>query len=149
MSGTDTYTVSVWDIEEDGWVPEFTAVASLPQTDYTAPTNLDSPMTTKTKPKKNGISFSERLATVNGPLKFTKFVLPTGREWYARVARGLARWRESKELTLTAAAGKFGPSQTQWYRIERGNNPATTAKFIDAICDAIGLDFAELIKLGE
>lgn len=88
-------------------------------------------------------------ARVIGGQKLTRFALPEGNGWVARVSRGLSRWRESRKLTIPVAAKKFSLNQTAWYRIERGNHPATTAGHIDDFCKALKIDLVELLKLGE
>jgi len=80
--------------------------------------------------------------------RVTRFTLPDGDGLIARVARGLARWREQHNLTVPAASKQFQVDQTAWYRIERGTHPATTAVHIDVICEALGVDIIDLIQLG-
>jgi len=79
-------------------------------------------------------------------LVYTRFALPTGNGWAARVARGLSRWREERQLTIPQAAERYRINQTAWYRIERGTHPATTAEHIDDLCAAIRVDIVELLK---
>jgi hypothetical protein len=82
-------------------------------------------------------------------LRFTRFSLPEGDGWAARVARGLVRWREKNELTVPVAAEKYGVDLTAWYRVERGMHVATTGQHIDHICEAIGLDIVDILTLGK
>lgn len=81
-------------------------------------------------------------------LQFTRFALPEGDGWAARVARGLAYWREENRLTIPEAVEKYSFDQTLWYRTERGVFPQTTAKTIDRLCNRIGVDIVELLKSG-
>lgn len=78
--------------------------------------------------------------------RLTRFDLPQGSKWYERVARGLARFRESQGLSVPEAAKKYGIVQTVWYRIEGGGKSATTAKYIDQICEAIKVDMVHLMS---
>jgi hypothetical protein len=83
------------------------------------------------------------------PLKRTKLKLPEGRRWVARFARGLILWRITNGLGIDDAAKKYGIDRSAWYRVERAVSNGITASHVDEICEAIGVDIVELLKLGK
>lgn len=87
-------------------------------------------------------------ANGKAPRSLTRFSQPTDEKVASRIARGLAKFRESAGLSVPLAANKYGIDQTAWYRIERGTHPQTMIQHIDEVAAAIGLDIIKLIQLG-
>jgi hypothetical protein len=85
----------------------------------------------------------------NGTKRRNSPPMPQGSGWAERVARGLARWRQQQGLSIPEAAEKLGFLRVSWYKLERGDYPATTGQNVDEICLKIGMDVIELLKLGE
>ncbi len=132
--------------------PGPSGLVTMSEVDY-PPIPKDAPMAkaepARKKPKSHANGKADPRVNGRTGLRFTRFTLPAGPGWAARVARGLVRWREKHKLTVPVAAKQYQVDLTAWYRVERGTHVSTTALHIDNICQAIRLDIVDLLTLGK
>jgi hypothetical protein len=96
-----------------------------------------------------GNGMSNHSLTKERSKELTRRRMPVGNGFAMLAARGLIRWRESKGLSVVEATAKYGYGNDMWFKFERGTHPSLTGKNIDQLCEAIGIDVMELLKLGK
>lgn len=117
-------------------------IAAIQQDGYNnGDTTKGKPMATAIKaPKKKPNNFSSDTVI--------RIEEPKGSKWHQRFARGLIRWCVQHHTPLTAICDKHGLSTTSIYAVAGAAKRQTSGKLADDICEAIGIDFSELIELG-
>lgn len=112
-------------------------------TDNTPP--MESSMATATKHKANGVG-GRRKVLLNGVVP--KRELPEGTRLAAVFGRGLRRWRYKLGISGNQAADTYGINRSNWAKVEQAKSPAITGLHCDDICEAIGVSFMDIYKLG-
>lgn len=123
-------------------------IATIPQVEYSA-ASRDRAMIKTAKAPKASAQTNGRHANGKPEERQGKFKVPTDNRWEARVARAVNQWRMSQGLSVPKAAEKYGIHIVTWYKIEKGTAQATTGLYLDKLAELIGLDVAEILKLGK
>lgn len=85
----------------------------------------------------------------NHPAPLSRREPPSGDGFAARIARGLAKYREQTlKMSVPQTAAAKDIDQHLLYRLESGALPQTTGQHIDEVLRKLGLDIIDCLKLG-